>query len=411
MDDVPDWLNPEFVLKVLKKAENDKSIEIKEMAMNPATAKGDNYTSQMVRISLEYSGTKDGQKYDEKKTIIVKIAPYTEGVHKDLVEKVGLFDTEIKMMETTLKKMNELTKKLGHRLSADVLYTQIGDPSLLVIEDLSPYGFRMADRLAGLDLQHCILALRGLGRFHASSIAVYEKDFKNGTVPYNKGMFNRKHPDEMKRFFTLGMRALGTEILNWSELGPARVEYSEKLLKLADHSYDKAADTMILKEDEFNVINHGDFWVNNMLFRYNDENKVLDHMFVDFQMCSYTSPAIDLLYFLNTSISPDVDLNHRDTILKEYLNTLKESMSKFGCETRPPTMADLKKSLSEREFYGILSACTISPVVLVEKSEAKSLDEIMLPDGGYDNPGYRSPLFRQIMVKKIPEWASRNLFD
>lgn len=79
------------------------------------------------------------------------------------------------MMETTLKQMNESLKKIGNRLSADVLYTEVGDPSLLVIEDLAPYGFRMADRLAGLDLQHCILALRGLGRFHASSVAVCEK--------------------------------------------------------------------------------------------------------------------------------------------------------------------------------------------------------------------------------------------
>lgn len=128
-------------------------------------------------------------------------------------------------------------------------------------------------------------------------------------------------------------------------------------------------------------------------------------------MCVYTSPAIDLLYFLNTSCSDDVDLNHRDTLLEEYLSTLKQTMSKLGCKTKPPTMAELKKSLMEREFYGALCACTILPVVLVEKSQAKGLDEIMLPDGSYNNPGYKAPLFRKVMVRKLGGWDSRKLFD
>lgn len=78
------------------------------------------------------------------------------------------------MMTDTLDKMNKL---LGpkHRISAKGLYVQKENPMLLVIEDLAPLGFRMADRMAGLDLDHCILALHGLARFHAASVALCEK--------------------------------------------------------------------------------------------------------------------------------------------------------------------------------------------------------------------------------------------
>ena len=78
------------------------------------------------------------------------------------------------MMTDTLNKMNKL---LGpkHRLSGKGLYVQREDPLFIVMEDLSALGFRMADRMCGLDLDHCILALRGLARFHASSVAVCEQ--------------------------------------------------------------------------------------------------------------------------------------------------------------------------------------------------------------------------------------------
>lgn len=78
------------------------------------------------------------------------------------------------MMSDTLDKMNKL---LGpkYRLSGKGLYMQNENPTLLVIEDLAPLGFHMADRLSGLDLTHSILALQGLARFHAASVALCEK--------------------------------------------------------------------------------------------------------------------------------------------------------------------------------------------------------------------------------------------
>jgi len=60
-------------------------------------------------------------------------------------------------------------------LSAKILYVQNGNPMLLVFEDLASLSFRMADRLSGLDLDHSLLAFRGLARFHAASVVLCEK--------------------------------------------------------------------------------------------------------------------------------------------------------------------------------------------------------------------------------------------
>jgi len=86
----------------------------------------------------------------------------------------GIFKIEILMMSDTLDKMNELLEP-KYRLSGKCLYVQKENPMFLVIEDLAPLGFRMACRMSGLDLAHSVLAIRGLARFHAASVAICEK--------------------------------------------------------------------------------------------------------------------------------------------------------------------------------------------------------------------------------------------
>ncbi|XP_039313572.1 uncharacterized protein LOC105198287 [Solenopsis invicta] len=402
--ETPTWLNLCFVEKILRKSEDDNSIQVIDIFSKPATAKGDNYTSDMIRVTAEFSRDQSDRKITEKKSIIIKVSPILEGVRQDLVTQSGIFHIEILMMSDTLIKMNKL---LGpkHRLSGKGLYVQSENPTLLVMEDLAPLGFRMACRLSGLDLDHTILALRGLAKFHAASVAVCEKEPKQKEM-YSRGMFSDKHPPEMRGFFIMSVKTLADEIANWPEVK----KYSEKIAKLTDHIYQIGIDATEPSEDEFNVINHGDFWVNNMLFKYDNDGKPTDHIFVDFQLCVYTSPAIDLLYFLNTSPSPDIVENKKDILLNEYLGTLSAIMKQLNCKTQPPTMEELKATIKRRASYGMISSFTVLPIMLCCKDEAKDLDEIM-STGTFVNPGFKSETFKKIMIKRIPMYDEWGLLD
>ncbi|XP_018355495.1 PREDICTED: uncharacterized protein LOC108756291 [Trachymyrmex septentrionalis] len=388
-----------FVEKILRKSENDDSIKVINIVSKPATSKGDNYTSDMIRITAEYL---HNSKIKGTKSIIIKLTP-VDGIRQKIVTQADLFHREILMMSDTLDKMNKLLRP-EHRLSAKILYGQNENPTLLVIEDLASLGFRMADRSSGLDLDHSLLAFRGLARFHATSVALCEKNPTQKEM-YLKANYNHQSP-EIKSFLNMGTKALADEIANW----PEAKKYSEKVSKLSDHMVQIGIDVHMLCEDEFNVINHGDCQVNNMLFKYDNNGKPTDQIFVDFQLCTYASAALDLIYLLNSSISFDVIEHKTDILLNEYLHILSTTMKQLNCKTQPPTMKELKASIKRRASYGMLTSFIVLPFMLSSKAEAKDLDEV-LGSSTYINPGLKNEIFKKILIKRLPLYDEWGLLD
>ncbi|CAG5074016.1 Protein of unknown function [Cotesia congregata] len=358
------------IMIVDKNADNDNSISVTQISVTNAINKGDNYSSELYRVN--YDVTQDG--IAGKGSVIVKASYSTEGVHKDLIEETKIFDNEIQMMTKTLREMESVLQD-GTKFGGRCYYSQVKNPAMLIIEDLTPLGFKLADRQAGLDLPHCKLALQRLAKFHASSVLVCEKD-PQVRKDHRRGMFSAEYRPAVETFYISGMRSQAKTADSWSELSE---DCRKKLKKIADSTYSKACEIGKLREDEFNVINHGDFWVNNMMFKY-DKGNITDHIFVDFQMCHYGTPAFDLLYFLNSSIPEELLMHHKDYLIGEYHKTLFETMRKIECKTSAPTLEYITKILAEKEFVGFLFTCTSLPTMIIDKSNAQDLEEMLESD-------------------------------
>ncbi|XP_062141803.1 uncharacterized protein LOC133849726 [Drosophila sulfurigaster albostrigata] len=108
---------------------------------------------------------------------------------------------------------------------------------------------------------------------------------------------------------------------------------SQKFLKLS--TYDP---------NEFNVINHGDCWINNLLFKFGPNKELVDVIFVDFQLPKYGHPSTDLLNFIMTSVHIDLKLKEFDFFIKYYHDHLIEHLLLLGYSERMPTLRNFIRS-------------------------------------------------------------------
>nr|XP_034178779.1 uncharacterized protein LOC117603566 [Osmia lignaria]XP_034178780.1 uncharacterized protein LOC117603566 [Osmia lignaria] len=399
------WLNIDYTQRIMRLAEDDNTLQVTNIFTKAATDKGDNYSSDIRRVTVEFTRNKGNKMVTEKKSMILKLESPTEGARRVLIKKTEIFDTEISALTDAVKKMNQL---LGpeERFCAKVYDVRLESPLCLILEDLSVFGFRMADRYLGFDTDHALMALRRMATFHAASVALCEKEPKY-KERYRRGYFGMEYPKEMQIFLTGTLKAMADEVETWPEFGKP---YADKLRAFAPNSYRKGSEITAWRDNEFNVINHGDCWVNNMLFRYDDNGKPIQHIFVDFQLCVYSSPAIDLHYFAATSLSEELYKHRRGFLLEEYLKTLTSVMKELGCKTSPPTMDELQRILKEHETYEFLSAVIVLPVILLDKENAVDISELLQADCK-EIPGVKSKAFREVMSKRLPTYMEMDLLD
>ncbi|XP_048505694.1 uncharacterized protein LOC105692807 [Athalia rosae] len=409
---IPGWLDATYLQNVLRNYEKDDSVEVTDIIVRPATAKGDHYGSVMYRVASQLSRVKDERKINGQMSLIVKITLSIYDVDHPEIIIDGMpkpFVTELSLLHRVLPKMNEIVEEFypdATPMSPRCFHVQYENPSHAILEDLATSGFRMADRRSGLDLDHSLLAMRNLGRFHASSIALADRE-PGVLSPYRKGVF---HKDQWMvcELVTSGMKSLAIEAAKWPELSP---RVAEKIDNVSEVMFRKACEVCEYDRDEFNVLNHGDLWVNNMMFRYDENDKPVDLTFLDFQVSHLGSPAEDIIHFFGTSISEDVRIHHTDLLLRDYHRSLVGTMKQLKCTTESPSLEDLQGALKKREICGAVVAMTMFPVVILEKGVEVDVSNTMVTDKIRNNPAFRGELYRKVMNRLLPIYDRDGLLD
>ncbi|XP_069676289.1 uncharacterized protein [Periplaneta americana] len=372
----PSWMTREFLEDVLQSRHEYSDVVVENIKVQLAVGKGDNYTSLLYRVLVEFrrrtKEIKDGDEL-ENISLIIKGLSSVDIMAKFIIE-ANIFERETSMYFITIPRMLQLLQeKLPDRAVPQLtaLFYKTSRPHTLVLEDLTTLGFKMADRKTRMDLPHCEIALKSLARFHAMSVALYDKDPKS-MDPYVENMYIEKNRVNMVNFLKAAMEALGNVVAKWEGFE----KYEAKLKDITPKMWDRLTELVTPKKDALSVLNHGDCWVNNMMFHYRATGEPDEVRFVDFQMMRFSSPALDLQYFVYSSPSEDVRSQHTDHLLQVYHKELSDTLKILQCDRPEFTVDVLKKEFDDRSFFGFVTACTLLGAVVAEPTEAFDMENL-----------------------------------
>ncbi|XP_049947838.1 uncharacterized protein LOC126456128 [Schistocerca serialis cubense] len=251
------------------------------MNVEYANAEGLGYGSLKFRLTVFLSY--EGNEKIQKKTLIVKTV-LESGQLKDLTEKCGVFKVEAEMLFDVMPKIHEQLAVLEGEefrpLGASCYQWGREPATYIVLEDLSPTGFRLAQAGQPLDLKPCAVTLRAYARLHAASAYLLTKQprYKEKFCVH---MFTEENfLQHLAPGAKMSLKALANELDKCS----GYEQYSERYRALAECFLDVACERMeqIKTQTNLSVLTHGDCWKNNMMFKYVN-GEVSEVCLVDFQ--------------------------------------------------------------------------------------------------------------------------------
>jgi len=158
-------------------------------------------------------------------------------------------------------------------------------------------------------------------------------------------------------------------------------------------------------EEKFHCLCHGDLWINNIFFSFDDKDMPTDSILVDYQECFWGSPGIDLNHFLYTSCDLDIHENHVEELLRFYHQHLKESLMHLSY-ARIPSFDDIQEEFKRKSDQSLIVLCSIVPVMMIENPEHANPENFITDSEGaaaIRREVYGNPKFVDVLKSLLPK--------
>uniref|UniRef100_A0A1B6EG20 CHK kinase-like domain-containing protein n=2 Tax=Clastoptera arizonana TaxID=38151 RepID=A0A1B6EG20_9HEMI len=394
------WLNNEFLASILQEGDESKVITELSFSAHEVVPAGNNYCSTLTRLCMDFkeNGRRAG------KTLIVK-SPLPEGPGKKIIDETGVLVKE----SLIYNKLIPLIEEQVGKMFAKSYRCEI--PDTIILEDLKEGGYAMMDRLEQLDFEHSNKIVEALAKFHAVSVHV-EKQKPELIEEVGKEVFFIDNNTEASKYFAESLKWFAAELKEWEgfEQYAERVGNSiETLLRRAIEVYNS--------KRHIRVLNHGDAWTNNILFKHDADNKIVDIKLIDLQMCRFASPGIDLNSFIVSTVREDVKRDRLPELFATYLCHFNSTLDALGCDER----LTAQQLQDELEFCQIVQF-TVLPgyiaIVLCDKDKATNIDEINdcfnKDENGASNVFtklYKGDKYRKVATYTLKNLENSGFFD
>jgi len=373
---------PDYVIELLDDIAKKEGFEKYKYSISAGSNHGDGFLAAMKRITV--SGTRNGR--DDELSLIFKLMP-SSAARREQFNSTKVFSREVTMYNNVLKTMHDFQVEKG--LTAEdgffeypkcygVLEDEKNDRFALVMEDLKKAGYEMFDKFKPSDFNHVKLFMESLGKYHAISFAL--KDQRPGVLEQFKDLEDifadqvKRSPDMMQAMFRFSydraILAFENDIAKEAAVCTLR-KLKENFL------HDLTTLPLGRKTEPFSVINHGDCWNNNLMFKYDEKSNIPQKIcLLDWQLGRYSSPVLDITYFMFSSTDRALREEHYDKLIKIYHNALSNTITKLGSDPEKLfSFNDLLEELKRYGRFGLVLAPVLLQIITSKPDDIPDMDE------------------------------------
>lgn len=242
------------------------------------------------------------------------------------------------------------------------------DDNAIIQEDLSASGYGMKDCKKRLNSRECKMVLEKVAKYHACTAVLYQRNPE--MFKYHKQSNITENFNLLHLFYT----NMAANCIKYAKTVPQLQGYVERLELFHTQVIEKMVDVFKRDDNSFNVLNHGDLWINNLMF-HSDSNGEADDVLlvsfyiknfierkwcnsinlshkIDYQEGFFGSPGIDLNWFTYTSCNQEVLTNDVQSIYQYYYTVLAETLKKLKYPKDIPSLADIQNEIEKKGNHG-----------------------------------------------------------
>ncbi|XP_042888384.1 uncharacterized protein LOC122263817 [Penaeus japonicus] len=335
--------------------------------------KGDNYLSSVKRVKAQV--TVEGR--EEQLTYVAKVKMLFSETFKEFSNMS--FFKEHKFYTELLPELNGVLAEAGLdplRVPKFYYHSKSGEREVIILEDLTARGFRMADRKKGLDPAHVSLILQELGIFHASSLLLQRKTPGEDLRERHKFLTldSLNYCDTARKDMAISMTKGIESAAAVAENCRGYESVARWLREMEPRAIDIFEEQSVPRAP-FDVVWHGDCWTNNFLFRYSGGGDPTDIVMLDLQSCQKGSPAVDLQVLMSLSVPTRSRRQNLALFLQEYMSSLSATVTAGGFAL-PFTLEELQQEYIAKTMYGVLMGVTFIPVIVGDAEDAPDFTQV-----------------------------------
>ncbi|XP_055312342.1 uncharacterized protein LOC129574385 [Sitodiplosis mosellana] len=372
---------PDYVINCVHKVAKNEGFTDFKIETKAGSAHGDNFLGIMTAITLTGTRRKNGQTQSEELHLLCKAPPRNVIRQKNFATSL-VFSREIYIYSKLLPAFVRFQREKGLSeadsfLSFPKVYAcEVNEEKqtyILLMEDLRSKNYEMWPKDETVDLEHELLVMKELSKFHAISFAMKDQ-----------------RPNEFREFQQLTDFFVGIYVKTTiKSFIKTLIDRSINVLEKPQHKQimQNFRNTFLeraekLKSvpycDEFGIMLHGDCWNNNFLFQHRNDNKkqLKSICFVDWQLTHYSPPVIDVLYNIFSSTDKPFRDLHYEKLLKTYYSSLSQTIRKLGSDpNKLYTYENFQEQMRKYSDYALLLAPMIITIRLAKAKDVANLDD------------------------------------